>query len=337
MTVRVIRPGLLTSVQDAGRYGFQKHGVIVSGAMDPFAQRIANLLVGNEGTVATLEMTLKGPTLEFQEDALISLCGGNLSPTVGGVSVPLWKPIYMKKGSVLDFGHCRSGTRAYLAIAGGWSVPTVMDSRSTYLRAGIGGYLGRGLQAGDELADGEPTRLGVLIANRLSNQSDVTAFAAADWGVTHELIPSYSGEPTIRAMRGNQFDWFTAESRHSFFTEPYRVTPQSDRMGYRLDGPLLELTEQTELISEAVAFGTVQVPSEGKPIVLLADRQTTGGYPKIAQIATVDLPLMAQTKPGDFIRFTEISREEAEWLLLVRESEIRQLKTGIMLKYTKEG
>ncbi|WP_026074472.1 biotin-dependent carboxyltransferase family protein [Brevibacillus massiliensis] len=334
MSIRVIHPGLLTSVQDSGRFGFQKYGVIASGAMDPFAHRTANLLVGNEETEATLEMTLKGAIMEFREAALISICGGDLSPSVEGIPVPLWKPIYLKKGSILHFGYCRSGARAYLAIAGGWSVPRVMDSRSTYLRAGIGGFQGRGLRAGDELASGEPTWLGGLIADQLAGRLHGAAFATADWGVTGEMLPPYSVSPCVRVMRGNQWDWFTEESRRSFLSEPYRVTPQSDRMGYRLDGPLLELIEQKELISEAVAFGTVQVPPEGKPIVLLADRQTTGGYPKIAQVATVDLPLMAQTKPGETLRFAEISREEAERLLMARENEIRQLKTGILLKYT---
>lgn len=334
MTVRVIRPGLLTSVQDAGRYGFQKHGVIVSGVMDPLAHRIANLLVGNEETQATLEMTLKGPSLEFLEDALISICGGDLSPSVEGTPVPLWKPIFQKKGSVLDFGPCRTGIRAYLAIAGGWDVPLIMNSRSTYLRAGIGGFQGRALKVGDELSAGTRTRLGEEMVKRLSSQSARAAFTAAEWGVAQEMVPNYTSAPVIRAIRGNQYDWFTQESQIAFYSEPYKVTPQSDRMGYRLDGPTLELTEPMELISEAVAFGSVQVPAEGKPIVLLADRQTTGGYPKIAQIATIDLPLIAQTKPGDTIRFTEISREEAEWLLLDRENQIRQLKTGILVKNT---
>lgn len=332
MTVRVIRPGLLTSVQDAGRYGFQKHGVIVSGVMDPLAHRIANMLVGNEETQATLEMTLKGATLEFQEDALISICGGDLSPSVEGTPVPLWKPIFLKKGSVLDFGPCRTGIRAYLAIAGGWDVPLVMNSRSTYLRAGIGGFQGRALKAGDELSFGARTQLGEEMMKRLSSQSAQASFIVPEWGVAQEMVPNYTSAPVIRAIRGNQYDWFTKESQIAFFSEPYKVTPQSDRMGYRLDGPMLELTEQMELISEAVAFGSIQVPAEGKPIVLLADRQTTGGYPKIAQIATVDLPLIAQTKPGDTIRYTEISREDAEWLLLVRENQIRQLKTGILVK-----
>lgn len=332
MTVRVIRPGLLTSVQDAGRYGFQKHGVIVSGVMDPLAHRIANLLVGNEEAEATLEMTLKGPILEFLEDVLISICGGDLSPSVEGTPVPMWKPIFLKKGSVLDFGPCRTGIRAYLAIAGGWDVPLVMNSRSTYLRAGIGGFEGRALKSGDELSAGARTLLGKEMMKRLSGQSAQAAFTAAEWGVAQEMVPNYTSAPVIRAIRGNQYDWFTQESQIAFYSQPYKVTPQSDRMGYRLEGPILELTEPMELISEAVAFGSIQVPAEGKPIVLLADRQTTGGYPKIAQIATIDLPLIAQTKPGDTIRFTEISREEAEWLLLDRENQIRQLKTGIWVK-----
>ncbi|MFM1652244.1 biotin-dependent carboxyltransferase family protein [Brevibacillus sp. B_LB10_24] len=334
MSIRVIQPGLLTSVQDMGRYGFQKYGVIASGAMDPFAHRTANLLVGNEEAEATLEMTLKGAVIEFPEAALISICGGDLSPSVEGIPVPLWKPVYLKKGSILHFGYCRSGARAYLAIAGGWSVPAVMDSRSTYLRAGIGGYQGRGLRAGDELACGEPTWLGRRIADQLRSQANGAAFTTADWGAAREMLPAYSSAPVVRVMRGNQWDWFTEEGRRSFLSESYRVTPQSDRMGYRLDGPVLEQTERRELISEAVAFGTVQVPPEGKPIVLLADRQTTGGYPKIAQVATVDLPLMAQTKPGEALLFAEISREEAERLLMARENEIRQLKTGILLKCT---
>lgn len=332
MTVRVIRPGLLTSVQDAGRYGFQKHGVIVSGVMDPLAHRIANLLVGNEEAEATLEMTLKGPILEFLEDVLISICGGDLSPSVEGTPVPMWKPIFLKKGSVLDFGPCRTGIRAYLAIAGGWDVPLVMNSRSTYLRAGIGGFEGRALKSGDELSAGARTLLGKEMMKRLSGQSAQAAFTAAEWGVAQEMVPNYTSAPVIRAIRGNQYDWFTQESQIAFYSQPYKVTPQSDRMGYRLEGPILELTEPMELISEAVAFGSIQVPAEGKPIVLLADRQTTGGYPKIAQIATIDLPLIAQTKPGDTILFTEISREEAEWLLLDRENQIRQLKTGIWVK-----
>jgi antagonist of KipI len=332
MSVRVIKSGLLTSVQDLGRYGYQKHGVIVSGAMDPFAHRIANLLVGNDENEPTLEMTLLGPTLGFDADTLIAICGADLSPSVGKVPVPLWKPVLIKKGETLRFGGSRFGTRAYLAVAGGFPLPEVMGSRSTYLRAELGGFCGRALREGDELPIGAPSEQARLLTGQLQSYAGEHPFAAAEWGVAPELLPAYREQPVIRAIQGNQFDRFSPESREAFFTRPFRVTPQSDRMGYRLDGPSLTLAEPFELISEAVAFGTVQVPAEGKPIVLLADRQTTGGYPKIAQIATVDLPVMAQTKPGDTLRFREISREEAELLYLEQESHIRQLKLGILLK-----
>jgi antagonist of KipI len=332
MSVRVIRPGLLTSVQDLGRYGYQKHGVIVSGAMDPFAHRIANLLVGNEERAATLEMTVKGPTLEFEREALIAICGADLSPAIEGRPLPLWKPILVQKGQVLQFGPNRFGTRSYLAVAGGWHLPAVMGSRSTYLRAGIGGFQGRALREGDRLPVGPWPNVSHHIAEQLRDQLGSDGFAAAEWGVTADLLPAYHSTPVIRAMRGNQYDLFTRESREVFFSQPFRVTPRSDRMGYRLDGPTLTMAQPIELISEAVSFGTVQVPAEGNPIVLLADRQTTGGYPKIAQIATVDLPVIAQTKPGDLIRFQEIGREEAERLYLQRERLIRQVKLGIQLR-----
>lgn len=332
MSLRVIKPGLLTSVQDLGRYGHQKHGVIVSGAMDPVAHRIANLLVGNDESDPALEITLLGPTLDFGEDTLIAICGADLSPSVGREPMPLWKPVLVKKGETLRFAGARFGTRAYLAVAGGFPLPEVMGSRSTYLRAGLGGFQGRALREGDELPIGAPSRLARLLFGQLQSCADEYGFVAAEWGVAPELLPAYQEQPVIRALQGNQFELFSLESREAFFTRPFRVTPQSDRMGYRLEGPPLKLAETFELISEPVAFGTVQVPAEGNPIVLLADRQTTGGYPKIAHIATVDLPVMAQTKPGDILRFQEIGREDAELLYLEQESRIRQLKQGILLK-----
>ncbi len=332
MSIRVSKPGLLTSVQDLGRYGFQKHGVIVSGAMDPFAHRVSNLLVGNDESEATLELTLLGPTLEFDADTLIAICGADLSPSVDRLPVPLWKPVLIKKGATLRFGSPRIGTRAYVAVAGGFSLPAVMGSRSTYLRAGLGGYFGRPLQEGDQLPVGVPSKRAQQLIRDLQMAREGHAFAAAGWGTAPELLPAYRERSVIRAMRGNQFDRFSLDSRKAFFSQPFRVTPQSDRMGCRLDGPALTLAEPFELISEAVAVGTVQVPAEGKPIVLLADRQTTGGYPKIAQIASIDLPVMAQAKPGDTLRFQEVSREDAEFLYLQQESRIRQLKLGILLK-----
>lgn len=334
MSLRVIRPGLLTTVQDGGRVGFQKHGVIVGGVMDTFAHRMANLLVGNEGSEATLEMTMKGDTWEVTEDTLLAICGADMKAIADGQPLPRWKPVWVKVGTVIQFGVSQHGARTYVAIAGGFQIPLVMNSRSTYVRAGIGGYEGRALQKGDELKADKPGPQAKKLYDFLRKQARVASFYAPDWGIASELMPRYHEQPIVRVVKGNQFDWFTRESREAFFQQAYRVSPQSDRMGYRLDGPLLERIDKSrELVSEAVTFGTVQVPAEGNPIVLLADRQTTGGYPKIAQIISVDLPLIVQTKPGDAIRFREVGHQEAERLLIEREQLIRQARLGMQLKY----
>jgi antagonist of KipI len=332
MSILVNRPGLLTSVQDLGRYGFQKYGVIVSGAMDRSSLRIANVLTGNKEGEGALEMTLMGPSLSFEEDALIAITGGDLSPEIDGEAVPLWRPVYVKKGSVLQFGACRSGCRAYLAAAGGFAVEEVMNSKSTYLRGELGGYEGRALKAGDRLAVSGMSPWASRLLQRLKNEAGSRSFLAPSWRVHFESFVPITNRPVIRAVRGGEFDRFTAESQTLFFERAFQITPKSDRMGYRIEGPGLQLEERFELLSEAVANGTVQVPNDGNPIILLADRQTTGGYPKIAQIATVDLPLMAQLKPGESIRFKEITLEEAECLYLEQEQQLEQMKAGIALK-----
>lgn len=337
MSMMVIRPGLLSSVQDMGRYGYQKYGVIASGVMDPFAHRVANIVVGNEKNEATLEITLLGPVIEFQRDTLFSLCGGDLSPSIDGVSVPMWRPVLARKGTQLKFGNCLEGCRAYMAVAGGFDIPVVMGSRSTYLRGGMGGYQGRALQTGDLLHFGGCTDLSQSLIQALTNQWDGGPYAVASWAVSSDLLPNYQGKPTIRVLRGKEYSLFTEDSQNQLFKESYIVSPQSDRMGYRLKGPHLSLSEPEELLSEAVSFGTVQVPPEGQPIVLLADRQTTGGYPKIAQIISVDLPLVGQVKPGDRIHFCEVTHQEAEELFLKREMELNHLKCGISMKEKRSG
>lgn len=333
--ITIIKPGLLTSVQDLGRHGYQKYGVIASGAMDTLAHRVANLLVGNEENTPTLEITLLGPTIHFDEDALIAICGADLSPAINGKRVRTWRTILVKKGSELQFGQCLSGARAYLAIAGGLCVPPVMGSKSTYLRAGIGGFAGRALTEGDQLPIG--------MANGLSRKMKryFTRFLEGDftdagWSVAARLIPCYQKGYTIRIIKGRQYGSFTDDSVEKLVTEAFTVTSQSDRMGYRLEGPALALKDRREMISEAVSFGTIQVPPDGQAIILLADRQTTGGYPKIGQIAAADLPLVAQAKPGDTLRFKQISLEEAQKSYLERELDIQQLKHGIYLKITQK-
>ncbi len=331
--ITIIKPGFLSTVQDLGRNGYQKFGVISSGVMDQFAHHIANMLVGNHENHATLEFTLIGPTIEFAKDALISICGADLSPAVNGEPVHLWRPIFIKKGSLLHFGHCQNGCRAYLAAAGGFAVPEIMNSRSTYLRAGIGGYQGRPLKKGDRLPFLPPGLLSHQLFQSLKKQAEQSAFSETKWFVSPHFIPVYKNEQTIRVMEGREFHLFSKDSQNHFYTETYEITHQTDRMGCRLIGFPLFLDQKKEMISEAVNFGTIQVSGDGQPILLLADRQTTGGYPKIGQIATVDLPLIAQAKPGDLLRFTKISHAKAQLLFLRREQELRLLKHGIRQKF----
>ncbi|MCM3411577.1 biotin-dependent carboxyltransferase family protein [Metabacillus litoralis] len=327
-----LRSGLLTTIQDLGRYGYQKYGVIVSGAMDSYSLRIANLLVGNSEGEAALEITLMGPTLLFEKDMLIAITGGDLSPTIEGASVPLWRPVFVKKGSKLQFGLQKSGCRAYLAVAGGFAVNEIMKSKSTYLRAEIGGYQGRAIQEGDILEVNSMSEGAFSQIEKLKNKQNKRPFQPANWSVRwNEFLPLIKN-PNIRVLQGAQYEKFTSHSKEQFFTQSFRVSPQSDRMGYRLSGPAIELEEKLEMLSEAVAHGTIQIPPDGNPIILLADRQTTGGYPKIGQVATVDLPVIAQVMPGQSISFTEITLEDAERLYLEKEKNLRQLAVSITYK-----
>jgi antagonist of KipI len=332
--MNILKPGLLTTVQDIGRYGFQRFGVIASGAMDPVAHRIANLLVGNSEFTPTIEITMIGPAIEFTQDSLVAICGGNLAPEIDGIPLRPWRPIFIKKGSILRFVKRVTGCRAYLSVAGGIQIPSVMNSSSTYLRAAIGGFEGRPLKKGDQILFGPMGQLSGKIFSSLKNRDPQgRKLVEANWSVAAELIPDYSGNPVIQVIKGRHFHLFDKESQKKFFSEPYTVTTESDRMGYRIRGTILKLNHVDEMVSEAVAFGTVQVPADGNPIVLLADRQTTGGYPKIAQVASVDLPLIAQAMPGDSLRFVEISHNLAQELLIEREMTLAELKIGIAWKF----
>ncbi|NMO96399.1 biotin-dependent carboxyltransferase family protein [Paenibacillus lemnae] len=334
MSIYVHKPGLLSTVQDGGRTGYQQYGVIVSGAMDHFAHQAANLLVGNTGDEATLEMTVIGPVLEFERAAVIAVCGADLSPSIGGKAVPLWRPVYIPAGAVLRFGSSRQGCRGYLAAAGGLNVPHQMNSRSTYLRAGIGGYQGRSLQAEDRLPVQQPTELGELIAGGIqARMEEGEPFGTVGWSVSYEMLPDYGKHPVIRILPGAQQSWFEEESLKDLHSAEFIVQPQSDRMGYRLAGKPLHKVKQQELLSEPVTFGTVQVPPDGNPIVLMADRQTTGGYPKVAQVITADLPLLAQSQIGSSIRFQPVTLQEAQEIQLMASLNLRFLRKSIRMYF----
>jgi antagonist of KipI len=323
--VRVLDPGLMTTVQDLGRFGYQKDGVTSGGAMDPLALRIANVLVGNEENEAALEMTLKGPTIEFLHDSLIAICGADLSANITDLSVPDWCAISVKEGAILAFGDTKWGCRAYLAITGGINVPEVMNSKSTYLRAAIGGIDGLPLQAGCEVPVGAG-HTGTIGAGA----SGPLPFALTERSLrTDDALGFYERDRPLRVLRGPHWGLFDKRDRSVFLNEVFEVSDAADRMGYRLSGPLLDSGKRDELISSAVSPGTVQVPPSGEPIVLMADRQTTGGYPVIGVVATADLPLVAQLRPGDEVRFEEVTIERAQTALRSQAERMRSIKEEV--------
>lgn len=334
MALTVMRPGLLTTVQDLGRPAYQQYGMVVGGVMDEGAARVANLLVGNDEGMAVLELTMAGAELRTDEDIVISICGGDMEVEADGTPVPLWRPVLWREGSALSFLTCRSGCRAYLAVSGGIDVRLVMGSRSTYLRAGIGGLEGRALRTGDKLSvfPSAPGSMQAQVKEMLLHEQGGTM----PWHAGH-FATMHTPMPIIRIMPGTHLDRLSEEGKHALLQTAFRVGVRSDRMGYRLEGATLQLDTKEELLSEAVAAGTIQVPGDGQPIVLLADRQTTGGYPRVAQVAAVDLPIFAGLKPGDEVRFQLIMHQEAERLLLDRERDMDILRAGISLKMKKQG
>ncbi|QCR32805.1 biotin-dependent carboxyltransferase family protein [Lysinibacillus sp. SGAir0095] len=328
MGIKVIQPGLLATIQDNGRYGLQKYGIIVGGAMDTISLRIANLLVGNSQDEGALEVTLYGTSLSFESDELISITGGDLQPTVDEKVVPMWRPLLIRKGSVLKFNAAISGSRAYVSFCGGIQVPIVFNSKSTYLRAGIGGFQGRKLQKNDYFESGKRTELGEKLFHHLLNKP----FNAFSWSVKYTSFVKFNKSKTIRIIRGSEYERFKEESIKNFLSTPYILSTQADRMGYRLSGEAIQLKEPFELLSEGVTYGTIQVPSNGHPIILMADRQTTGGYPKIGQVISADLPSLAQMQPTDIINFKEITLEEAQMALIEQEKQLNELSLGLHIK-----
>lgn len=304
---QVIKPGLLTTFQDLGRTGYQEYGVVVAGAMDDFSLQIANLLVGNQRDDAGLEVTMMGPVLKVIEDSVIAITGGNLSPRVNGQPAPMWKSFEVKEGQLVEFGQPMEGIRSYISVAGGFDLPAVMGSNSTYLKAKIGGLNGRALEKED-----------ILYGNE-----DVHPVTGRS--LHYDEIPKYQKEVTVRVVLGPHQDAFTDEAIKTFLSSNYEITPQSDRMGFRLKGP--ELTHKTtaDIISEAIPLGGIQVPANGQPIILMADRQTTGGYTRIATVISTDISLLAQAAPGAVVRFEEVSVEGAQEVYQGRESLLRVL------------
>ncbi|MBI3454173.1 MAG: biotin-dependent carboxyltransferase [Candidatus Rokubacteria bacterium] len=303
----VVEPGLLTTVQDLGRPGYQRVGIPPSGPLDRAAFIVANRLVGNLDGAAGLELTLRGPRLEVRRECVVAVTGADMGFTVNGQAAPTWTAVHVRPGDLVAFRMVTTGCRAYLAVAGGLDLPPALGSRATYLRGRLGGLEGRALQKGDGLPIGAPSR-GL---DRVEGRT-----------VPPARRPAYPAEVECRVALGPQDDRFTPEGVAAFLGNPYEVTPQADRMGYRLKGPMITHAAGHDIVSDGIPLGGVQVPGDSQPIVLLVDRQTTGGYTKIATVISADIGRIGQTKPGHRVRFRRVTlagahaalREEAAWL-----------------------
>ena len=313
MSITILNPGLLTTVQDFGRIGYQQFGVPVSGVVDPRAMSIANILVDNPEDEAVLECTMLGPQIRFNAPNAIAITGGDLGPTIDNQPIPNYAAIRVEAGQVLRFAGLRSGCRAYIAFAGGLDIPLVMGSRSTYMKAKIGGVEGRKLQKDDviKFRKPNPDLRGLNIRH-----------------ISPEFVPRL--EYKLRVVLGPQDDMFTEHGIETFLSESYVVTPEFDRMGCRLDGEIIEHKgESGDIISDGIAFGAIQVPTAGKPIIMLSDRQTTGGYTKIANVISADFRILAQLKAGDRVRFAQVSVAAAQDALLTQRAALKTLRTAV--------
>lgn len=312
--IKIIEPGMLTLIQDSGRTGYQQFGVSASGVMDAFSHRIGNILVGNEALAAVLEATYTGPRVEFLTDGVIAITGADMTPWIGDHPVPMWKSLYVHQGQVLSFKGLKNGCRSYISFAGGIDVPAVMGSKSTDLKGRIGGVQGRALIAGDRVQTGPASDRLHLLKNKCLHYED---------------IPVYTQSNTVRVVLGPQDLFFTEKGKNTFLNTAYTVAPECDRMGYRLTGEAIEHEETSDIISDGITMGAIQVPGQGQPIIMMADRQTTGGYAKIAAVISSDLWKVAQAKPGDVICFEAVTIAQAQQCYREQAGRIERIKEYI--------
>jgi len=328
MSIQVLRPGLLMTVQDMGRHGHQHMGLCPGGAMDPLALTLANALVGNDHGAAALELTVLGPDLLFERDTLVALVGAEFE-----ADMPINRPVLVARGSRVSISRAARGARGYLAIAGGIAVEEVLGSRSTYLPGGFGGLDGRVLKRGDVLPLA-PDAVKLSRERFASLKNKDRRGSSVRWHVPPLTVPDR--EPIVlHAIEGEHFGDFDANMQRVFFDTIWRVTPDSNRMGYRLAGPPLTRTKSDEILSGPTALGSVQVPANGVPIALMADHQTTGGYPRIAEIASADVPRLAQIAPGGTLHFARTTLEMAAELRKDARTRMETILRGIAWEYGK--
>ncbi|MBR2310722.1 MAG: biotin-dependent carboxyltransferase family protein [Oscillospiraceae bacterium] len=308
MMMKIIAPGPLSTIQDGGRFGYMSTGFGSGGAMDLYAMEQANILAGNDPNDGVIEMTMLGITAEFTCDTVIALTGADMAPTINGEPIPMYQSVQVYQGDRLAMGAAQSGMRGYLAVSGGFDIKPVMGSLSTNLKVKLGGFQGRKLLAGDQIPLRQPGSLEML--GTCKTQPD----------------NQYPDTVVVRVILGPQEDYFTQKGIDTFLGTRYNVSGQSDRMGVRLEGTPIENKNGVDIISDGIAYGSVQIPASGTPIIMMADRQTTGGYAKIATVITADLYKIAQARPGSGIRFRAVTEKEAVAALKQQRSKLKQLQ-----------
>ncbi|MBC7840820.1 MAG: biotin-dependent carboxyltransferase [Gemmatimonadaceae bacterium] len=326
MSLVVRQPGIQTTVQDLGRPAWQHIGVPVGGAMDSQAHTIANLLVGNEANAAALDCAFGGVAVQFEAPALVALAGRDITASLDGTPIPPWHAFRALPGTLLVL---HTGCRTTIAVAGGVDVPTELDSRSTSLRGGFGGWQGRALRKDDRLTFDDPSPLGARISSHLESRQRIVS----DWSASATIRPPYQAHPVVRFLPGPELALLTAASRDALSHDSFAIAHESDRMGFRLSGPPLALSVHREMLSSGVTAGTIQLPPGGAPIVLMADRQTTGGYPRLGDVIAVDMPLIAQLRPGDSLRFDPVSLDLAHALYRERDRQLTGATRAMHLRF----
>lgn len=309
MSIRIISPGALTTIQDYGRVGLCEIGFSPSGAVDFRSMELANILVGNEMGEAVLECTIIGPTIFFTRDNVIAITGAFMTPKVNDVEIPMNRAVTIKAGEVLSLGIAATGCRTYIAFAGGLLIKECHGSKSTDLKCGIGGFLGRALKSQDEIDFANPT-------DKLKGMEKHV----------YKQMEAIASPRIIRVIMGPQDDYFTQEGIGIFLSSPYKLTNDSNRMACKLSGPIITSKKTTDIISDGIALGSIQVSLNGQPMIMLSDRQTTGGYAKIATVISIDIPSIAQCKPGDTLIFKRISLETAHKLYKGHGKSMKKLK-----------
>jgi antagonist of KipI len=322
MSVLIIKPGLLDTIQDAGRYGYQHLGINPSGAMDFVAATIANMLTGNNKEEAVIELHFPASSFLFEDDCIIALSGADFSATINNEPIPINTAVIISKGSVLQFTQYKQRARCYMAVHGGWDIDYWLNSYSTNIKAAAGGYNGRALKKNDILHL-KATRF--IFSQCIKNNVAVLPVSA-------DTSPIYYSYQKVRCVKGNEYDLLSNDAKESFESSAFDITVHSDRMGYCLRGNNLTTLNNKQLISSAVTRGTIQLLPSGELIILMADHQTTGGYPKIAHVTSADMPKLAQMRPNETVQFGFIDHSEAEYLYIEQQQYLQQLQDTINLQ-----